>query len=92
MQPSLIIGRNTLILLTKSLSTFAVALLLTTSNLQAENSLKPEINLTVAEQYLLAAANEARATEGLSPVRLDPVLTEASAAHAAQRPKIGSRA
>jgi uncharacterized protein YkwD len=82
MLPSLIIGRNTLILLTKSLSTFAVALLLTTTNLQAENFLNPEINLTVAEQYLFSAANEARAAEGLSPVHLDLALTEASAFHA----------
>ena len=82
MQPSRIIGRNTLISLKKSLAVFAFALVLTNTNLQAENPLKPELNLTVAEQYLLAAANEARAAEGLSPVRLDPVLTEASAFHA----------
>jgi uncharacterized protein YkwD len=80
MQPSIFTGRNTLILLTKSLATFAVALLLTTTSLQAENTL--ESSLTVAEQYLLVAANEARATQGLRPVRLDAVLTQASAAHA----------
>ena len=42
----------------------------------------PENNLTVAEQYLFAAANEARANQGLPPLRLDPVLAEASARHA----------
>ncbi len=38
--------------------------------------------LTVAEQYLYAAANQARASQGLPPLRLDPVLTEASRQHA----------
>jgi uncharacterized protein YkwD len=43
---------------------------------------QPEARLTVAEQYLLAAANQERANQGLSPVHLDRVLTEASAFHA----------
>lgn len=38
--------------------------------------------LTVAEQYLFAAANQARASEGLPPLRFDPVLSEAAAQHA----------
>jgi uncharacterized protein YkwD len=38
--------------------------------------------LTVAEQYLFAAANQARASQGLPPLRLDPILTEASRQHA----------
>src|ERR1700761_9479136 len=74
---------NSLILLTKSLVVSALALS-GVANLQAQRAFEPETNLTVAEQYLLAAANEARANEGLAPVRLDPVLTEASAAHARQ--------
>jgi uncharacterized protein YkwD len=41
-----------------------------------------EANLTVAEQYLLAAANQERASNGLPPVHLDPVLTAASVFHA----------
>jgi uncharacterized protein YkwD len=74
---------NSLILLTKSLVVSALALS-GVANLHAQRAFEPEANLTVAEQYLLAAANEARANEGLAPVRLDPVLTEASAAHARQ--------
>jgi uncharacterized protein YkwD len=56
--------------------------LLATATLHARNAVAPENNLTVAEQYLFAAANEARANQGLAPLHLDPVLTEASAAHA----------
>lgn len=41
-----------------------------------------EVHLTLAEQYLLAAANQERASNGLPPVRLDPVLTAASIYHA----------
>jgi uncharacterized protein YkwD len=78
MRPSPTHRLKPLISLKKSLAIFALALLSTTSNLRAQN----ENNLTVAEQYLLAAANEARANQGLPPVRLDPVLTEASAFHA----------
>ena len=74
---------NPLILLTKSLALSALALSVIT-NLHAQRAFEPETNLTVAEQYLLAAANEARANQGLAPVRFDPVLTEASAAHARQ--------
>jgi uncharacterized protein YkwD len=39
-------------------------------------------NLTVAEQYLLAAANEDRINQGLQPLRFDPILAEASYIHA----------
>jgi uncharacterized protein YkwD len=68
-----------LISLSKSLAILALALLSTNPNLRAQSAFN---NLTVAEQYLLAAANEARSNQGLPPVRLDPVLTEASALHA----------
>jgi uncharacterized protein YkwD len=81
MRPSPTPGQNPLILLTKALATLTLALLVTT-NLRAQSVFASSNNLTVAEQYLLAAANEARANQGLSPLRLDPVLTEASAAHA----------
>lgn len=37
---------------------------------------------SVAEQYLLAAANKDRVEHGLSPLRRDPVLSEAAASHA----------
>jgi len=39
-------------------------------------------NLSVAEQYLLAAANEDRINQGLQPLRFDPILAEASYLHA----------
>ena len=45
---------------------------------------QPQPSLSVAEQYLLAAANQERAGQGLPPVRLDPVLAQASAFHARQ--------
>jgi uncharacterized protein YkwD len=82
MPPSPAPGQNPLILLTKALATLTLALLSITPALRAQSVLASENNLTVAEQYLLAAANEARASQGLSPLRLDRVLTEASAAHA----------
>jgi uncharacterized protein YkwD len=56
--------------------------LLVVAPIHAQSTLQTEPNLTVAEQYLLAAANEERANLGLSPLRIDPVLTEASAFHA----------
>jgi uncharacterized protein YkwD len=82
MRPSPTPSQNPLILLTKSLATLALALILAAPGLRAQSVLASSNNLTVAEQYLLAAANEARASQGLPPLRLDPVLTEASAAHA----------
>ena len=75
-------GLNPLISLTKSLAIATLALASLVSNLHTRSAFAQENNLTVAEQYLLAAANEARANEGLPPVRLDPVLSEASALHA----------
>ncbi len=60
----------------------AFCLLATVSTLRAQNELQPEASLTVAEQYLLAAANQDRANQGLPALRLDPVLTQASAFHA----------
>src|SRR5260370_14896723 len=69
-------------LLTIATLALALALVTITPNLHAQKAFASENNLTVAEQYLLAAANEARANQGLSPLRLDPVLTEASALHA----------
>jgi uncharacterized protein YkwD len=50
--------------------------------LRAQRDSQPEASLTVAEQYLLAAANQDRANQGLPTLRLDPVLTQASAFHA----------
>jgi uncharacterized protein YkwD len=75
-------GLKPLTSLTKPLTALALALLSINPNLNAQSVLTPENNLTVAEQYLLAAANEARANQGLSPLRFDPVLAEASAVHA----------
>lgn len=43
-----------------------------------------EKDLTVAEQYLFAAANQERAALGLSTLHLDPALSQASAFHAEQ--------
>jgi uncharacterized protein YkwD len=82
MRPSLKPGLNPLISLTKSLAVTAIALVSIAANLHAQSAFGSESNLTVAEQYLFAAANEARANQGLSSLRLDPVLTEASALHA----------
>jgi uncharacterized protein YkwD len=82
MRPSLTSGQKPLISLSKSLAIFTLVLLSMAPNLRAQRTFGPENNLTVAEQYLFAAANEARANQGLSPLRLDPVLTEASAFHA----------
>jgi uncharacterized protein YkwD len=82
MQPSRISGLKHLIPLKKSLSLAALVLLSTTPNLHAQSAFGSQNKLTVAEQYLLAAANEARANQGLPPLRLDPVLSEASALHA----------
>lgn len=82
MPPSLTLGQKSLNSLMKSLTTIASILLLSAPNLHAQRTFGHENNLTIAEQYLFAAANEARANQGLSPLRLDPVLTEASAFHA----------
>jgi uncharacterized protein YkwD len=82
MRPSRNPGLNHLISLTKALAIAALTLAPLSPNLHANNASAPENSLTVAEQYLLAAANEARANQGLPPVRLDPVLSEASAQHA----------
>ncbi len=82
MRPSSNSGLNPMISLTKSLAITAFALASMAPNLHAQRTFGPENNLTVAEQYLFAAANEARANQGLSPLHLDPVLTEASAFHA----------
>src|ERR1700729_4070207 len=81
MRPSLSAEHNPVISFTKALVLCAAILSLTPS-VRAQSAFEPEPNLTVAEQYLLAAANEARSNQGLPPVHLDPVLTEASAAHA----------
>jgi len=80
MSPSRNPGLNPLISLTKTLAVTVLELASIAPSLPAQSA--PENNLTVAEQYLLAAANEARANEGLPPLHLDSVLTEASAQHA----------
>jgi uncharacterized protein YkwD len=82
MRPSLNFGLKPLISLAKSFVTTTLALASIVPSLHAQSALASENNLSVAEQYLLVAANEARASQGLSPLRLDPVLSEASAQHA----------
>jgi uncharacterized protein YkwD len=59
-----------------------LSILLATPLIHARDIKSPAANLTVAEQYLLAAANEDRANQGLSPLRFDPTLAEASSIHA----------
>jgi Cysteine-rich secretory protein family len=73
-----------MISLPKSCLWFAgfAALLLSTWRTIPAQSFESSANLTVAEQYLLAAANEDRVNQGLQPLRFDPVLAEASAIHA----------
>jgi uncharacterized protein YkwD len=63
-------------------SLVAFVLLALVPALAANRDPQPEASLTVAEQYLLAAANQDRANQGLPALRLDPVLTRASAFHA----------
>jgi len=75
MAPSLILGQRPLISLMKPLAIFALVLL---SAVPARS----ENTLSISQQYLLAAANEARASQGLPPVHFDPVLAEAAVAHA----------
>ena len=82
MRPSLNSGLKQLNSLAKIVVIPTLALASIVPNLPAQNAFAPENNLSVAEQYLFTAANEARANQGLSPLRLDPVLTEASAQHA----------
>jgi uncharacterized protein YkwD len=65
-----------------ALSLTTLLLLAVAPALRAQTDLQPEASLTVAEQYLLAAANQDRANQGLPALRLDPVLTQASALHA----------
>jgi uncharacterized protein YkwD len=86
MRPSPNPGLKPLISLTKILVMTSLTLASVAPHLPAQipaqSALALENNLTVAEQYLFTAANEARANQGLPPLRLDPVLTEASAQHA----------
>jgi uncharacterized protein YkwD len=65
-----------------SFSLLAAACLLVAPTLRAQAN--SEGDLTVAEQYLLAAANLDRATQGLPALHLNPVLSHASAFHAEQ--------
>jgi uncharacterized protein YkwD len=69
-------------LISLPLKAFVVLLILSVSPLLHAQNLTAAANLTVAEQYLLAAANEDRANQGLPPLRFDPVLAEASSIHA----------
>jgi Cysteine-rich secretory protein family len=64
-----------------ALLTLALILLSTTA-VRAQSHIAG--NISVAEQYLLAAANQDRAAQGLPALRLDPVLSQASAFHAQQ--------
>ena len=65
-----------------ALSIAALLLSAVAPALAANHDAQPQASLTVAEQYLLVAANQDRANQGLAPLRLDPVLTQASALHA----------
>jgi uncharacterized protein YkwD len=50
----------------------------------ALSQLTPGDTVTVAEQYLLSAANQERAAAGLKPLHRDPLLARAAAQHARQ--------
>jgi uncharacterized protein YkwD len=65
-----------------SVALLTVALVLVAPALRAQSN--SEGALTVAEQYLLVAANQDRAAQGLPALHLDPVLSQASAFHAEQ--------
>jgi uncharacterized protein YkwD len=84
MSASLAAYANSLISLQKSrLRPLALAaLLLSAAHVLPAQSFDSSANLTVAEQYLLAAANQDRINQGLQPLRFDPVLAEASQVHA----------
>jgi uncharacterized protein YkwD len=86
MRPSPNSGLKPLISLTKILVMTSLTLASVAPHLPAQipaqSAFALDNNLTLPEQYLFTAANEARANQGLSPLRLDPVLTEASARHA----------
>ena len=64
------LGLSTATLLTAALSLSIAPALRAQSNSAGD--------LTVAEQYLLVAANQDRAAHGLRPLHLDPVLAQAS--------------
>jgi uncharacterized protein YkwD len=66
--------------------TFGITLLLATAAIAFPTRATPEQGATpnVAEQYLLAAANQDRATRGLPPLHRDPVLAQAALYHARQ--------
>ena len=52
------------------------------NRIKAEQPLSSEAS--IAEQYLLSAANRERMSRGLQPLRRDPVLAQAAAFHARQ--------
>lgn len=58
----------------------AVALFTIAPLLRAQSAVDTPAN--VAEQFLLAAANQDRVVRGLQPLRLDPTLSQAALAHA----------
>jgi uncharacterized protein YkwD len=82
MQPFSISGKKSFMPFRCTVFFAAFCLLAVVPALRAQTDLQPEASLTVAEQYLLAAANQDRANQGLPALRLDPVLTQASAFHA----------
>lgn len=83
MPASLIPRVKSLISLRKSpFKALAVLSILSATPLIHAQKINSATNLTVAEQYLFAAANEDRAIQGLPPLRFDPVLAEASSFHA----------
>lgn len=65
----------------------AIAALLTSAIAQAAGG--PADAVSVAEQYLLAAANQERAARGLQPLHRDPALAIAAAQHAEQMAEHG---
>ena len=73
---------KSLIQLLKSPVWALVSLLFLSTSALIAQSFDAGRDLTVAEQYLLAAANQDRANQGLPPLHFDPVLAEASEVHA----------
>jgi uncharacterized protein YkwD len=70
-----------------SIRTLTIAACLTSAIAQAAGG--PADSVSVAEQYLLAAANQERAARGLQPLHRDPALARAAARHAEQMAEHG---
>jgi uncharacterized protein YkwD len=70
-----------------SIRSLAIAVLLISGIAQAAGG--PADTVSVAEQYLLIAANQERAARGLQPLHRDPALARAAARHAEQMAEHG---